>query len=289
MHNKNRPETDALHHPTRPSKVPRRYIMSSRISSRQIIFFAGLLLQLFADDAIALTLRIATVTTRARYNTRIRLSQDGRAESDELRDLRERASKLRQEAMEMESELRSNRPERDQSLGKQEQAPAPTNLKDSAWTFSYRFSDKPEPSDKESSADTDQRVFYSGRIKLKFRGDGYTDLVSHDPSGDEKRTVDIVKAWGWDLETSNEDEKDYLLFSLDVKVPGVDGPQRFYFQARQEKEPSGSIALKDGTVTIKQDITESSASPGFWGLFSPKGILAQFRYVGNFAAMKPKV
>lgn len=61
---------------------------------------------------------------------------------------------------------------------------------------------------------------------------------------------------------------------------------RCYFQARQERDgTTGSIELKEGTVTVKQDVTETKdGRPSFWGFFSPKGILARFTYVGDFVA-----
>ena len=61
-------------------------------------------------------------------------------------------------------------------------------------------------------------------------------------------------------------------------------PIRFYFQTRIEKDRrSGEIFLDDGTVTLKKDIEPPG---GFWGIFNAGGILAQFRYCGEFI-MKP--
>jgi hypothetical protein len=63
--------------------------------------------------------------------------------------------------------------------------------------------------------------------------------------------------------------------------------QRFYFQARQTKEKQTNIvSLSEGTVTVKQDIVQKSAR---WGLFSPAGILAQFRYVGDFVSKPVRI
>ena len=96
----------------------------------------------------------------------------------------------------------------------------------------------------------------------------------------------------------DDDKAEYVLFSMDFLVPDTTADEnasstttkkkkkeRFYFQARQEKDNRGIITLRDGTVTVKQDVTENrDGTSAFWGLFSPKGILARFTYVGNFAA-----
>jgi hypothetical protein len=41
-------------------------------------------------------------------------------------------------------------------------------------------------------------------------------------------------------------------------------------------------------VTVKRDVSESKDGPNFWGI-SPKGILARFTYVGNFAARPSRI
>ena len=102
------------------------------------------------------------------------------------------------------------------------------------------------------------------------------------------------------METSNEDELDYLLFSADIVLPPttksttsesngsaiMNMPERFYFQARVDKKPSSNsnnvISLQDGSVTVKRNI-ESSTGGLWWGLFrGADQILAQFREVGQF-------
>ena len=42
---------------------------------------------------------------------------------------------------------------------------------------------------------------------------------------------------------------------------------------------TGEITLIDGTVTLKRDVEPPG---GFWGIFNGGGILAQFRYCGEF-------
>lgn len=95
------------------------------------------------------------------------------------------------------------------------------------------------------------------------------------------------KVWGWDVETSNEDSFDYLLFSADIALPPrqestvINMPERFYFQARVDRTKSNKIILQEGSVTVKRNI--ESGTGGWWGLFrGADGILAQFREVGQF-------
>ena len=202
-------------------------------------------------------------------------------DEQERRDLLDKASKLRQEANDLESTLDSATRRRPGQEARGAPEPVYQSIPGSTWELSYRFSDKPE---RKEGTETAPRDFFAGKLTLCMKPDGYTDIVVHEPSGEKK--VNILKAWGWDVETSSEDEKDYLLFSLDVKVPSSDEEKtRFYFQARQDgADEATGVVLKEGTITIKQDIVESGRSPGLWGFFSPKGILAEFRYVGDFIA-----
>lgn len=191
-------------------------------------------------------------------------------------DYLSKASKLRQEALEMEQKLRKEKglP----SEPKDNLAP-PTYgaVEDSVWTLSYLFSSKPAPKgDKKDEGSPGPR--FGGKITVLFKADGFTELVAHEPSKADN-AINVVKVWGWDLENSTEDGKDYILFSMDAALP--DGKkERFYMQARQEIK-SDAIVFQEGTVTIKQDVTQSGSR---WGLFSPQGILAEFRYVGDFTA-----
>jgi hypothetical protein len=199
-----------------------------------------------------------------------------------------------------------------------------TDIANSIWIISYRFSDEPEQdttSDNNNNYNEEVlvRKFYSGKVTVKFRKDGYTDIISQSSVGagttdstNNINTLHILKAWGWDIErgsgggSSTDDDDndiDYILFSLDVHLPSSSSSptssiigttkQRFYFQARQvrnNKQSSTSktiLSFEDGTITIKQDILDSNKkTPKRWGLFSPRGILVQFRSVGNFI-MKP--
>ena len=222
-------------------------------------------------------------------STQLCASSDGSKDPVE-EDLLSKAAKLRKEAQELEVKLRASSAPSDATRSSMSSSssqalspPVYKDLKDSVWTFSYRFATEPDNKDEES---TNLVPKYGGKMTLLFRADGYTDLVKHEPAAANNKGLDIVKAWGWDLETSAEDEKDYLLFSIDVIEPVNGKKERCYFQARQEKDCiSGAIELKQGTVTVKQDVTETKGgSPSFWGLFSPKGILARFMYCGDFVA-----
>ena len=122
---------------------------------------------------------------------------------------------------------------------------------------------------------------------MQFKSDGYTAILNNH-SDNTKIAPTFEKVWGWDVETSNEDSLDYLLFSADVSLPispeskVINMPERFYFQARVDTDKSNKISLQDGSVTVKRNI-ESAMTGGWWGLFrGADGILAEFRSVGEF-------
>ena len=222
-------------------------------------------------------------------------SFDGNNGNNPNIELLKRAARLRKEIQELESQVTPRRPTTPQSAGTVETAVEYTDISDSAWSFTYRFSDEPEPSDDTSSdksEETRRRRFYNGKVVLKFRSDGYTEILEQEQVlgsvESPSRKAEIVKVWGWDIEESNEvddGERKYLLFSMDVKLPQPNGgttQQRFYYQARLNEDPRfKTISLSEGTVTIKSDVVQKSVR---WGFFSPAGILAQFRYVGDFVA-----
>jgi hypothetical protein len=189
----------------------------------------------------------------------------------------ERAHQLRREAQDLESQLRPSG-EAVQRPPIRTKSVQYTTLAASYWTFTYRFTSVPLSADDDSGPPPDS---FGGKMTLHFRSDGFTELISHE--GLSGKPLEIIKAWGWDLETSSEDEEEYLLFSVDTVLPSPGLEQRFYFQARQDLNNDGTIKLTEGTVTMKQDVA-SASSNGFWGFMSPKGILAEFRYVGNFVA-----
>lgn len=139
--------------------------------------------------------------------------------------------------------------------------------------MTYRFSSEPTSDDDDGS---DKPINYSGKLTLTFRTDGYTDLISHEPSGTP--SLDITKVWGWDEEVSSEDDERYVLFSVNTKSSSGE-TERFYWQARIDTNQKNEITLADGTVTVKKNVEPPG---GFWGIFNGGGILAQFRYVGNF-------
>jgi hypothetical protein len=163
-----------------------------------------------------------------------------------------------------------------------------TNVEDSVWVVSYRFSNEPE-SDLD---DNERRRFFAGKLTVKFRRDGFTDLIRHESTGPKSELSDIAKTWGWDVEMSkdrkdNGAESEYILFSVDFNLASAGEntdmmKERIYFQARvQRDDRTRIISFTEGTATVKRDVVQSSAR---WGLFSPAGILAQFRYVGDFVA-----
>jgi hypothetical protein len=124
---------------------------------------------------------------------------------------------------------------------------------------------------------------YSGKLTVLLKGDGYSELKSIADGG----KITITKVWGWDEENSQEDNQQYLLFSMDVLLPDSDpklpgAKERYYFQARVGRNDRGAIGLTEGTVTVKKDVAERTK--GMWGMFQVAGILSQFRYVGDFIA-----
>jgi hypothetical protein len=204
--------------------------------------------------------------------------------NDETQKLLERASQLRREAEAMERELRADRGSRPVAMATIPEPKASAikydALSDSMWAINYRFASKPV---KDREGDDEPIEYFRGTLNLKLRSDGFTEILSQDNGA-----LHVVKVWGWDEELSIDDGKRYLLFSMDAKIGQHTNKQRFYFQADLVRESRTSIALKEGTVTIKQDLTEKQKMMGL-GFFSAKGIFAQFRYVGDFSAKPIKV
>jgi hypothetical protein len=196
--------------------------------------------------------------------------------SEEAERLRESASKLRQEADALREKLGPPLSAQRQQVA----APAPvvyTKLKDSSWELTYLFSKDPRNNDNGDESQQEPTINYSGKLTVTFKADGYTDLVSHVPSGKDR--LDIHKVWGWDEEESQEeDHLRCVLFSVNGDS------SRSYWQARIDTDNNGIITLSDGTVTVKRD-----AVPGLWGVFDASGILAQFQYVGNFRGKPVRV
>ena len=211
--------------------------------------------------------------------------------SEEQERLREMASKLRQEAQAMEEQLKSTRSTERMTPDASTSEPQYTRLGGSLWTIQYRFSSQPKDEEDEDPSSGKPVILpnYSGKLTIRLREDGFTDIVRHEPMG-ILGTVEIRKVWGWDKEYSQDDDMDYLLFSMDVALPDTDpklpsAEERYYLQARvetDEQNKKNAITLKDGTVTCKKDVAEKTE--GLWSLFKVAGILSEFRYVGNFAA-----
>ena len=205
-----------------------------------------------------------------------------RTSPDDLsQDLKAKASQLRQEAEALESTLSKVRPRPNDGL-REDVRPVPqySSLEDSIWTVSYRFTSDPVSDDDEA----ERPDSFGGQVLVQLLSDGYTKLISQQSS--VGKPLKILKCWGWDLENSSDDNKDYLLFSMDAELPDNE-VKRFYLQARQERRQVGAtsnvIHLEEGTVTVKKDVVPESAN-GIFGFLSPKGILAQFRLVGGFVA-----
>jgi hypothetical protein len=236
----------------------------------------------------------------------------------------EQAAKLRAEAASMEKRLRldpetgiekptrrSSTSERDGSTSSAVLPPVEyKDLCDSVWSLTYRFTRSPMDDEGNqntgrpfpftvtatptNTASTNRIDSFGGKMTLRFRADGYTDLLSHEATTPQK--LEAVKAWGWDVEAAAENnenddnsmDKQYVLFSVDFNLPEDGGKQRYYFQARQRQRNDQTLYYEEGMVTMKQDIGKTP-NRGFLQLFSPGGILAQFRYVGNYVARPTRV
>ena len=210
-----------------------------------------------------------------------------------------KASQLRKEAQELEMKLsqeKGNKPAGD--VAQSQAIPVTyTSLEDSSWTLSYRFASDPPPKDDDdnnkdkdsTSTDVDKKLlYYSGKVSIQLRQDGYTDILNNVDASTTPSSSSLTfsKFWGWDSEVSQEDGETYLSVSSDVVLPSKDVNYndgvsvRFYFNAKVETDSKGVLSLRDGTVTVKRDV--ESPGGGFWGVFNGGGILAQFRYCGEF-------
>ena len=209
-------------------------------------------------------------------------------DKNENTDLLEKARRLREEASLMEDDLRAGAAPSTSSVADIPVAIVNKILEESKWTLTYRFSSQPSPKDSDKNDDETPKKFYSGNVNLLLKKDGYSEqIIQKSDASKNEAEIEILKIWGWDRETSNEDNLDYLLFSMDIKFPASDPDlsnqkERYYFQARIEDEMDGSIALKEGTITVKKDVTEKTG--GMWGFFNVAGILTEFRYTGDFVA-----
>ncbi|KAL3788446.1 hypothetical protein ACHAWO_007401 [Cyclotella atomus] len=207
--------------------------------------------------------------------------------NDEVSRLKQSAERLRAEALEAQEKLAGRRATNTIVVTPVKEVEYDA-IPDSCWEISYRFADEPISKSKgKEDTQPKQRTFYTGKMQVQFRPDGYTDLIGNlnDDTPDNTQ-VQFQKVWGWDIETSNEDKLDYLLFSADVQLPRLPSgilpmPERFYFQARVDKNAKDNIVLQDGSVTVKRNV--ESGTGGWWGLFrGADGILAEFREVGLF-------
>ena len=263
----------------------------------------------------------ATTTNTANYNpqttiTNIPIALNSNRNPNDSSDINtnelskeylDKASKLRKEVEQLESNTTRLSKEKQQQQQQQRQTDVSyATLDDSMWIISYRFSSDPisqgndnENNDNDKNGDTTPTVntFYSGKIPILLKGDGYTELlnIESDSNINSKNNISFQKMWGWDEELSREDGDDaktFLSFSADILLPPSDinynpkqpdTPSRFYFNAQVEtNSKNGEISLKDGTVTLKRDVASPAGGGGFWGIFNAGGILAQFRYCGEF-------
>lgn len=211
----------------------------------------------------------------------VRLCSSKSPDPSDIERMLDSASKLRKELVDLQDKLDRTATSEKTQVAYTKPAIC-TSLPDSQWILTYRFASEPPPKDNDER-DTVKRKYYSGRVSLRLSPDGYTDLIQHEPTGSP--SIDFEKFWGWDLEESSEDKLNYLNWAATIQLPESDpnNPKeamRFYMQARVDVDSSTkAISLADGTVTVKKDIEPPG---GFWGVFNGGGILAQFRYVGNF-------
>jgi hypothetical protein len=250
------------------------------------------------------SIRDVTLKRRTLYRSSLAKTADDRNQQPD--EWLNRASKIREEIRELEQVAALSRQGKDiRSTTEQLSTNAVeyVDIADSMWTLSYRFASDPEESNERNDINSIvPRRLFGGKVTIKYRKDGYTDIISQESFGSAIDSCTLIKAWGWDIELSKDNESDskmkdqeYLLFSIDVETPKIEknmkrestaspicNMERFYFQARKDTDPkSGIITLADGTVTVKRDVVQKSSR---WALFSPAGILAQFRYVGDFVA-----
>ena len=208
--------------------------------------------------------------------------------SEEADRLRQKALQLRAEADAAEQQISPSRSSRSAAATLIEETNVEYyDINDSCWELSYRFANEPESKDGDNNDNVQKRIFYSGKVKLQFLSDGYTNNLSNNDNSSEQQPVTIKKVWGWDIEVSDQDSNSYILFSADITLPPpIDRTERFYFQARvddggQEEKNGKALSLQEGSVTVKRDI--SAPSGGWWGIFrGADGILAQFRQLGEF-------
>jgi hypothetical protein len=289
-------------------------IMSVRYLLLELLFVVALL-QVSSIITVEVCGAFVVVASRRTHSSVGRLysrpDDDGVDNNNAI--LLEKARVLREEAASMENDLRSSGSA--SSSSSDTSIPVPvvvvnTQLEDSIWTLSYRFSSQPITKDSSNNNNNNQEqqqqenIFYSGKINLRLKEDGYSEQIILNDDNNNYDGIEIIKIWGWDRETSNEDDLDYLLFSMDVKLPESDPTtttttksnskknqiERYYFQARidteqesiNNKNENNILVLKDGTITVKKDVTEKTN--GRWGLFNVAGILTEFRYCGDFVA-----
>lgn len=157
---------------------------------------------------------------------------------DERQKLLEKARQLREEVRNLEENVRVTKAVEGSTTPVIANRPKVTNLKDSTWTISYRFSSQP----KDDNDDNNNIVLpnYSGKFTLLLKADGYSELQSQAPTTTNDQKLQITKVWGWDEEYSQQDQQNYLLFSMDVQLPDSDpklpkAKERYYFQAQIQK------------------------------------------------------
>jgi hypothetical protein len=119
-------------------------------------------------------------------------------------ELLKKAAALREEANRLEESLKAYRPAKSFNIRPQPKAPPMTSyksMKDSTWTLTYRFADRPESRDVTSPS---ERNLYNGKLTVIFLNDGYSEVVRH-----ESANVKVQKVWGWDVERSSDDDNEY--------------------------------------------------------------------------------
>ncbi len=264
--------------------------VTKRQPSKSLNLLLGIMVILLSTSAITRSTAFVTNSAQNRCMfAQTSLCAGTSDDKNENADLLEKARRLREEASQLEDNLRaSSSSSASSAVGAPVEIVNNKQLEESKWTLTYRFSSQPVPKDSEKDDKVTPKKFYSGKINLLLKEDGYSEqIIQAQDASKNEGDIQIVKIWGWDRETSNEDNLDYLLFSMDIKFPASDPDlsnqkERYYFQARVEEESDGNISLKEGTITVKKDVTDKTG--GRWGFFNVAGILTVFRYTGDFVA-----
>ena len=88
------------------------------------------------------------------------------------------------------------------------------DINDSCWELTYRFANEPIVEEDEQKQDDDekrqQRKVYSGKVKLKFRSDGYTTNLSSSSQQQQQQPSSPVRGGGSSNNTNHSDEDERI-------------------------------------------------------------------------------